>query len=699
MTFLNIEIKRALYSSNKDLLIINNNNIRKIQIKRRDMIIGIPFKKYFFKYLNNKQDLLIIDCAFTMIIRIILYTTLWFYFIQNIYFKHILGICNIFFTYKYYAARYILMHHYNTHRSIFNNKYFKKFGEIIVQFIGIWHGLPYFDCYNAHHCIMHHQDNNEDSMDESSTEAFQRDNIIHFIIYWLKHITINNYYIIYNCFKKKYYKLGLITLIQLFFVIKYIIFSKNLYVIYSIKIPTIITSILLMFGNWSQHIFINPENPRVNKNLTYNTIGSDEQQIVFNDGYHIIHHENPSIKWFELPIKFQNNLKEFETQSSIRNLGINFENTTFMEIGYNIFTNNYEKLFNNYIHLNKDVKKPQNPNELKIYLKKFLKPINNTSIYNKIFDILVFNIILINVYYEFIKIKYLFLCLIFTLPYYEYEIKKYILPFINNYIIRKLNYKNYNSNDLFKYIKNNHLNINHNNIKSMNISHNSINQFKIIKKQTLNKKLFKLDNMTKEIDYLLQYLIDNKHIYLKDRILKIEDMVVIDVLTHNGAYYPNFHTDLQWNYFPECNGFQIWYLKKNINSNIGNMYLYISDEYTHKLTPSTLKYIKPDILRISQNNYQSIINTNPTIKDIKLNSGQFYYLNINEGDLFIMNKNVWHSSCPYLKNNEDRIAVNFRVIIKNHDGSIPHNNNFIYKKFKHTYKNKKLYNVDRFDFM
>ena len=35
-----------------------------------------------------------------------------------------------------------------------------------------------------------------------------------------------------------------------------------------------------MLGNWSQHIFINPDQPRNNYHLTYNVINSDFNQVI-----------------------------------------------------------------------------------------------------------------------------------------------------------------------------------------------------------------------------------------------------------------------------------------------------------------------------------------------------------------------------------------------------------------------------------
>jgi hypothetical protein len=277
----------------------------------------------------------------------------------------------------------------------------------------------------------------------------------------------------------------------------------------------------------------------------------------------------------------------------------------------------------------------------------------------------------------------------------KYKVKSKILEFINLKIRKKIWY--YHSKNMFKYIKkNNFKRITEGNVESVNISHNTINEFNIIK----SSNFFKNKNMKKNIDEILQKLIDNKNIYIPGRNIKLEDLVVIDVITHKGSYYPFFHTDLEWNIFPNTNGFQIWFFKKNINPNVGNMYLYISKEQDYSLTPSWLKLSK---LNNTIKVYNNFINDRFKMKKIKtmkkfnIKNGKFLYLNMKNNDCLIMSKNVWHSSCPYLKNNDDRFSINFRVIVRNSDRTINYNGNILYRKKNHIYKNNKLYNVGRFD--
>merc|ERR1712032_284447 len=57
---------------------------------------------------------------------------------------------------------------------------------------------------------------------------------------------------------------------------------------------------LMALGNWSQHIFVDPQDSRNNYRLTYNCIDNPANRTTFNDGYHVIHHLNarPPVRVF-----------------------------------------------------------------------------------------------------------------------------------------------------------------------------------------------------------------------------------------------------------------------------------------------------------------------------------------------------------------------------------------------------------------
>merc|ERR1719482_825737 len=69
-------------------------------------------------------------------------------------------------------------------------------------------------------------------------------------------------------------------------------------------VPVFVAFLAMSFGNWSQHIFVDPTRPESNYALTYNCIDTFVNRRTFNDGYHVIHHYNARMHWSELPQHF-----------------------------------------------------------------------------------------------------------------------------------------------------------------------------------------------------------------------------------------------------------------------------------------------------------------------------------------------------------------------------------------------------------
>ena len=79
-----------------------------------------------------------------------------------------------------------------------------------------------------------------------------------------------------------------------------------------------------MFGNWSQHVFIDPDRPRSPYGLTYNCLACPDNARSFNDGYHAVHHANAGVHWTELPSKFLDTLEEHGAADCLVFVGIGF---------------------------------------------------------------------------------------------------------------------------------------------------------------------------------------------------------------------------------------------------------------------------------------------------------------------------------------------------------------------------------------
>ena len=79
-----------------------------------------------------------------------------------------------------------------------------------------------------------------------------------------------------------------------------------IFTFYTLVLPSIVSGFALMFGNFSQHIFVRQEittmaqdlkSVEFNCALTLQSINCDDNQFAFNDGYHVTHHINSRIHW------------------------------------------------------------------------------------------------------------------------------------------------------------------------------------------------------------------------------------------------------------------------------------------------------------------------------------------------------------------------------------------------------------------
>ena len=133
--------------------------------------------------------------------------------------------------------------------------------------------------------------------------------------------------------------------------------------------PLCLAPFLLAYGNYCQHIFINPENPESDFSMTYSLVDCAKNQMVFNDGYHIEHHINSIMHWTELPSRFQKRLPEYKEHNALIFRG----DVSFFIIGKWVFTENYDCLYQNLVQLNET---KQSREEVEKMLRNRLKPVS-----------------------------------------------------------------------------------------------------------------------------------------------------------------------------------------------------------------------------------------------------------------------------------------------------------------------------------
>lgn len=296
--------------------------------------------------------------------------------------------------------------------------------------------------------------------------------------------------------------------------------------------------------------------------------------------------------------------------------------------------------------------------------------------------------------------------------------KKYIYYIIKKYNIISLE-SSYNNNILIKFRNSKYFEI-YNNIIIKKINNNLLQQIYISNHILLNNNYYnckceidnineytifnnidisKYSNSNKEILVYncLQQILNNKKILNNGKIVNISDCIICDYFLAKVTKFNNMHTDLEYDLF-QSNAFNVWYLIEN-NYDYGNMFLLETEEYDKKYTPCILDNYSCNHADVIKNTItHSLLNYNESIGKININNASIKYLNIKNGECLVMSKHMLHSTDLRRQNNQIK-GFNFRVIIKNKDGSINFNGNPNKIKANHVYKNNKLYNVDMFDFI
>jgi fatty acid desaturase len=259
--------------------------------------------------------------------------------------RNIVGLAYVVVILLGFQERFILMLHFSSHRSVFNND--------ALNGILNWGFAPFFGIpcgvYKLHHCIMHHIENNH-ALDTSSTECYQRDNWLDFLRYWFHFACLIWVELPYYTIKTRRWEQVKKVLSGLSIWLGSIVFLwrcvSPLGTFWVFVLPHIIAMTAMSFGNWSQHIFVDPKNPTSNYALTYNCIHCPGNQTTFNDGYHIIHHLNARLHWTELPDYFIKHKDQFRDNGAVTFTGLHF-----FDVGILVMTKQLRKLAEHYVHL------------------------------------------------------------------------------------------------------------------------------------------------------------------------------------------------------------------------------------------------------------------------------------------------------------------------------------------------------------
>lgn len=326
-----------------------------LKIERQEYVAETPvLSKWLGSLLADKRDMPMVNLQLNILSYLVPGVSLIYYIFMKEnpppgYVCHILGFLYVIGNTILFQERFILMLHYSTHRPTFvrNCTFLNNYVNwVLTPFYGIPCGV-----YRIHHCVMHHIENNHE-WDISSTETYQRDSLLHFLMYYLRFSVMIYIEVPIYCIKAKRWDglkecaVGMVTWASAVACLaKFVNFWATFW---TLLIPVVICFLAMSFGNWSQHIFVDPAKPESNYHLTYNCIDSWVNQRTFNDGYHVIHHYNARMHWSEMPEHFHS---ETAQAKHLEEGALTFRGIHFFDVGILVMTGRLDKLAKHYVHL------------------------------------------------------------------------------------------------------------------------------------------------------------------------------------------------------------------------------------------------------------------------------------------------------------------------------------------------------------
>jgi fatty acid desaturase len=258
-----------------------------------------------------------------------------------------LGVFYLVFHLKTFARSFILSIHYSTHCSIFN-KQFRYLDHIWTSGLCNMFGIP-LGLYYPHHIGMHHSEDNVAPLDMSSTMDYDRSSKWNHFKYMFRFVSRGYLELPFRLVQMRKWKLAAICVTgTTTFVAALVLFNRYSPIasIFVGWLPWLICSFALMQGNFKEHIFVDPDEYWNNYKSTVTCINAPSNALTFNTGYHVEHHEEPGLPWFQLPELFLKNIEKHAKNDSFVFSGIGT-----MEVGTMVLREQFDELADYYINI------------------------------------------------------------------------------------------------------------------------------------------------------------------------------------------------------------------------------------------------------------------------------------------------------------------------------------------------------------
>lgn len=303
--------------------------------------------RFFISFINDKRDLPFVYLTFK--ITLLMMTAgvlLYMPFIQGWVWWAVAG-AYFFMNNFVFKGSFGLMLHCTSHRTFFK----KKYG--LLNYYLPWAMGPFFgqtpETYYSHHIWMHHPENNLEE-DESTTMPYQRDKFSHFMRYYLNFLFLGMVGLV-GYFNKKNRKnlivkslSGEFAFLILCVGLSFVNFPATFMVFI---LPFLISRLIMMMGNWTQHAFVCAEDPGNPFRNSITCVNVKYNHKCWNDGYHITHHLKPGMHWTEHPREFRENLDRYAEDKAIV-----FQGIGFLGVFYYLMRGRYDVLASKTVNIN-----------------------------------------------------------------------------------------------------------------------------------------------------------------------------------------------------------------------------------------------------------------------------------------------------------------------------------------------------------
>ena len=240
-----------------------------------------------------------------------------------------------------------LMLHCTSHRPFFKPEY-----PWLNNYLP-WVVAPFFghtpETYYSHHIGMHHPENNLED-DESSTMTFQRDSFRSFLTYFGQFFVFGVHELLGYLRRKNRPKLvtrAMIGEISYGLMCTVLLFVNWPATVLVFLLPVLIYRLIAMLGNWTQHAFVDSEDPGNAYKNSITCINVKYNKKCWNDGYHISHHIRPAMHWTEHPTFFQKTIDKYA-----QNQAIIFDGLDFLQIFFLLMRKRYDTLARHMVNVN-----------------------------------------------------------------------------------------------------------------------------------------------------------------------------------------------------------------------------------------------------------------------------------------------------------------------------------------------------------